>query len=52
VTARTLPGVRSGMWPTATVRARRVSVLADAVVPHQTALAIAALFVRMQGASW
>jgi hypothetical protein len=47
VTARTPPGVRSGLWPTATVPARRVGALGDAVVPHQTAL-----FVRMQGASW
>jgi hypothetical protein len=52
VTARPLSGTRSGMWPTATVPARRVSVLADAVVPQQTALAIAALWRRMQGASW
>jgi hypothetical protein len=48
----TAPGVRSGMWSTATVHARRVGALGDAVVPHLVALAIAALFVRMQGASW
>jgi hypothetical protein len=48
----TAPGTRSGMWPTATVHARRLGALGDAVAPHQAALAIAALFVRMQGASW
>jgi hypothetical protein len=48
----TAPGVRSGMWPTATVHARRVGALGDAVAVHQAAPAIAALWRRMQGASW
>jgi hypothetical protein len=48
----TAPGVRSGMWSTATVRARRVGALGDAVVAHQAAPAIAALWRRLQGASW
>jgi hypothetical protein len=48
----TAPGTRRRMWPTATGHARRLGALGDAVVAHLVAPAIAALWRRMQGASW